>query len=311
LNYASGRNSFKLACDTLSMNPLPASDVEAVDTLLRFVAWGSAYRSLRASTLSQYVAAVRHMWHRSILRRDPSAGSPLVSSYLSAVQATDKRPALFRHPFPPDWLPHACARSPDPVIKLAFLIGFSFFLRVSEYCSTPEHGSVLRRRHLFVRNGCLVLDIPHSKTDKVRRGSWHQRQGTGGTLCPVTAYLEYAAAHPDAPPDSVGLVWLDGRPLSAARFNLIIKEVANFFGADESLYSSHALRSGGVTAFSRAGAPVDLCIREGRWSSIAGLLKYLRLDSSAAAGYTAGMLEGGGAPAALAPRPPLDVIAPR
>jgi hypothetical protein len=287
------------------MEPLPDSQRGAVDTLLRFIGFMAGAMDLRATSMSNYVAAVRHFWHRA-LRCDPSAGSPLPSDLISAFGAADTRAPLFRRAFPAAWLPYACSLSDDPVVALAFTVGFSFFFRVSEYCTTPEWGAILRAKHLFVVDGRLVADVPFSKTDFERRGSRHARDATGCAQCPVALFERYRTERGAPDPDSPALVWRSGRPFTSDHLNRLIKTVASHFGADPLLYSSHSLRSGGVTAMHAAGADPVLLVREGRWASIEGLFKYLRMDATAASSFTAGML---GSVSVAAPSRP--VVPPR
>lgn len=273
----------------MKTSPHPVNHRDAVDALLRFIAYMNCVMDLRASTMSNYVAAVRHYWHRAV-RSDPSAGSPLPSDLISALGAADTRAPLFRRSFPATWLPYACSLSDDPVVTLAFTIGFSFFFRVSEYCTTPEHGAILRVKHLFVEAGRLIVDVPYSKTDIERRGSRHARDATGCSLCPVTAFERYIAERGPADLDAPALVWRTGRPFTSADINCLIKTVAAHFNADPLLYSSHSLRAGGVTAMHAAGADTLVLVREGRWASTEGLFKYLRMDATTAAAFSFGML---------------------
>jgi len=119
----------------------------------------------------------------------------------------------------------------------------------------------------------------------------------------VALWHAYAAAHPRAAPESPAFVFLDGRPVSDTAVNNFIKSVAAARGADPLLYSSHSMRAGGVSAMYSAGADVALLIREGRWASIEGLLKYLRMDPTAAAHLAGRMV-------LPAPHAPLPVFQP-
>lgn len=244
---------------------------------------------LRARTMSTYVAAVRHYWHRAV-RCDPSAGSPLPSDLIASFAVADTRAPLYRRAFPAAWLRYACSLSDDPVVPLAFLVGFSFFFRVSEYCTTSAYGTVLLARHLFVEGGRLIADVAHSKTDQERRGSRHARDATGCDLCPIAAFERYRAERGPVNADAPALVWRSGRAFTSDDINRLIKTVAAHFGADPLLYSSHSLRAGGVTAMHAAGAETLVLVREGRWASIEGLLKYLRMDATTAAAFSSGML---------------------
>lgn len=293
MSYASGRAAFQLFCSLLGHDPRPSTDRAAVDLLLRFVEFLHNDRGLRSNTISTYTAAVRHWWHRE-LRCDPSAGSRLPSALLRTITASSDLPPLFRRNFMSDWLPFSFELSDDPVVALAFVVGFSFFLRVSEYLTVSRDGAAvtqLRWAHIWVHDDALWLDIVKSKTDLERRGSRHSRISCGGALCPVGLFLRYAASRPSPPdPASPAFAWADGRPFTADQFNALIKRAVARGGADPLLYSSHSMRSGGVTAMHAAGASIPVLIREGRWASIDGLMKYLRLDPYVGSVFTGPML---------------------
>jgi hypothetical protein len=276
-------------CDAFGLNPFPSNPRSATDLLLRFIAYMSQVHNLRSSTMSGYVTHVRHMWHRSDLRRDPSEGSPLPGQFLGSLGKLDTRPPLFRRAFPAPWLTFAAGLSPDPVVRLAFSIGFLFFLRVSEYCTTDGDARLLSR-HITIVNDCLVLDIVISKTDLLRRGSIHQRKAIPGHfLCPVASYQAYRASRPYNASEPA-LMCSDGRPFTADMLNALIKITAAHFGFLPLYFSSHSLRSGGATALHRAGAGVEILMREGRWASIESVFFYLRLDSVTAAAFSTTML---------------------
>ena len=311
MNYSSGRNAFALACNALGLDPLPATQRDATDVLLRFIGYMSAVLHLRASTMQGYVAAVRYMWHRSSLRCDPSAGSPLPASLISTFASSDTRTPLFRRHFERAWLLRALTLSDDPVVPLALVVGFTFFLRVSEYC-TVQGKHVLTRAGLVAYPDGIGLNIERSKKDQERRGSKHRRRMCGGPLCPLALLHRYLATRPPGPPDGPALVWRDGRPFTSDQLNGIIKDAVRLCGTDPLLYSSHSLRSGGVTAMHAAGATVDVLIREGRWVSIEGLLKYLRLDDVPGSLFTGAMLYDLASSVVGVPRPPpIDTITRR
>lgn len=336
MSYGSGRACFFAACDALGLTPDPPGHRESVDVLLRFIAYMSVARQLRAGTMSNYLAAVRHLWHRT-LRFDPSAGSPLPHALVASLGALDTRSPLFRRAFPRSWLLTAFSLSDDPVVPLAFVLGFVFFLRVSEYTSTPtghrddssDDESVasqtgpfapvrtprwLHTSDLAVHDGRVIIDIRRSKTDTARRGSRHARDATGGALCPVALLLRYLAERGTRDPDSPALAWRNGRAFTAADLNSLIKVAAAQHNSDPLLYSSHSLRAGGVTEMhaemSRRGS-VDLMVlvREGRWASVEGLLKYLRMDATVASSLSGGML--GDAPTCSSSAPPPNAVPPR
>lgn len=258
----------------------------------------------RTSSMRGYRSAVLHYW-RTML---PDSHIPYAKMHRSSLllrhytAISDLEP-LHRHPFPAPWLPTAPPQHIDSVESFAILLGFVFFLRVSEYCSTHKHGSRLCVDNLTVITlpsgiEALCLTIRKSKTDLVGAGSVHLREATGCAHCPVRRFRAYAATRPDSRPDAPALQWRDGRPFSDAHLNITVKALVRSHGHADDFFSSHSLRSGGASAGLAAGMSDALLMREGRWKSISSLLTYVRLACHAGATTTAALVGGTAVPAA-------------
>jgi len=258
----------------------------------------------RTSSMRSYRSAVLHYW-RTML---PDSPIPYAKMHRSALllrhytAISDLEP-LHRHPFPAPWLPTSPPPQADPVESFAVLLGFVFFLRVSEYCLTAKHGSRLRVDNLTVvtlpsGTEALCLSIRKSKTDLVGAGSIHLREATGCANCPVRRFKAYAATRPGSRPDDPALQWRNGRPFTDAHLNVTVKAIARSHGHADDFFSSHSLRSGGASAGLAAGMSDALLMREGRWKSISSLLTYVRLACNAGASATAALINGTALPLA-------------
>lgn len=255
-----------------------------------FIEWMAALE-YRPGTVDHYVTAVRHFWITAT-GSDPSFGRKRPGLLIRDYRARCTLEPLFRRAFEAHWLHHGLRYS-DPVVPLALYIGFVFFLRVSEYCTTESTGCRLSVRHLnLLPDGDLAIEIPVSKTDTVHRGSSHRRKPVEGALDHRLLYAAYAATRPNNAPDAPALQWRDGRPLTDADINRIIKEIVSAAGQDPQFYSSHSLRSGGATAAAAAGFPDSWIMREGRWEALESLSTYLRASAQCFADMTAKLLFG-------------------
>ena len=198
---------------------------------------------------------------------------------------------LHRQPFAAAWVPEQPDKG-DTVASFAVLLGFLFFLRVSEYCSTSAHGARLTVDGLSIIDTpdgeALQLTIRRSKTDQVGRGSVHIRGATGCSRCPVAAFRRYVATRRHTAASAPALQWRDGRPFTDAHLNDAVKALVSAHGSSPDFFSSHSLRVGGACAAMAAGRSDAWMLREGRWKSIESLHTYIRLASSF--GATADML---------------------
>ena len=305
MNYASGRDAYLALIDAYTPSGLSALPVDAAaaDRALCLFAMHLYDSGYRASTMRNYRSAVLHLWKISLSASHPAIhaisvphGLPNSSLLLRHYTATSDLEPLHRHPFPAQWLLPQPPSAEDPVTAFAVLLGFLFYLRVSEYTTTAAHGARLAVEHLRVVTlpdgvtEALHLTIAKSKTDIVKRGSSHVRAATGGPRCPVACYRHYVATRRGSRPDAPALQWRDGRAFTDAHLNAAIKSIAAANNAAPDFFSSHSLRSGGVTAALSTGLDQAIAMREGRWLSVTSLVTYIRLAECLGAGATAAMV---------------------
>lgn len=301
-NYRSGREAFIALAREYGEDPLP-TDTRTADNLLCALAYHMMESGYRASSMRVYRSSVLHFWRTKL----PDSTIPYAKMHRSSLllrhyTAISELEPLHRHPFPAPWLPTAPPPHDDPIESFAVLLGFVFFLRVSEYCVTAKHGARLRVDNLAVvtlpsGKEALSLTIRKSKTDLVGEGSIHLREATGCANCPVQRFKTYAATRPHSQPDAPALQWRDGRPFTDAHLNVTVKAIVRAHGHADDFFSSHSLRSGGASAGLAAGMSDALLMREGRWKSITSLLTYVRLACHAGAGATAALVSATAIPA--------------
>ena len=305
MNYGSGRDAYlalvhAYAASGMTALPTDASTADRYLSLFAMHLYDSGYRS---STMLCYRSAVLHFWRISLPASHPviaatstTRGLPQSALLLRHYTAISTLEPLHRHPFPAQWLLPQPPPSEDPVTAFAVLLGFLFYLRVSEYATTAAHGARLAVEHLRVvtlSDGvteALQVTISTSKTDLVKRGSTHVRAATGGTFCPVARFRHYAATRRDSHSGAPALQWRDGRAFTDAHLNAGITSIAVANGAAPDFFSSHSLRSGGVAAALATGLDQAIAMREGRWLSVTSLVTYIRLASNLGAGATAAMV---------------------
>jgi integrase len=100
-------------------------------------------------------------------------------------------------------------------------------------------------------------------------------------VCGFCALLEYIAQRRNLYASSYLFQWEDGRVVSQDHVRKTIKTMCAAEGMDESLYSSHSLRSGGATALAAMGVPTELIQRLGRWSPASFTLQTVYLKPNA------------------------------
>ena len=257
---------------------------------------------LRHATIKNYVDSTRHLWRMRL-----PGGSAIAS-------ARFYRPALLirswscssglapchKHPLPAGWLRHALAH-PDPVYPLLAVCAFLFMTRASELSRSQTTGCRLASDQLYVADNKLFIFVGTSKTNKAE-GSLHERQATGGPLCPVALFNCYAASRPDARANAPALQWLSGKAVATSDITQLAKALAAAAGADPTLFSSHSFRSGGASAAFAQGMSDGWVMREGRWRSIKSMLTYIRMASAAGAMATSTMLSSSFVPHLAKPR---------
>ena len=113
----------------------------------------------------------------------------------------------------------------------------------------------------------LQVTIKASKTDPFRQGVTLFIGVSGGTLCPVSAVLNYMVARGSSPGPL--FTWDDGRYLTRESFVARVRSALSAAGYRGKDYAGHSFRIGATTTASRCGVQDSLIKTLGRWESAA------------------------------------------
>ena len=265
--------------------PFPVSEA----SLCAFVA-SLARQGLAPGSIRTYLAAVRHA---QVVRGLPEprqhSSLPRLQLLQSGVrrdraergQATP-RPRLPITPPILRRLKSSWGRGPDDVMLWAVSVTCFFgFFRAGEL-TVPSQSAFDPRVHLtwgdITREGghppaWARVFLKRSKTDQFGRGVAIYLGATGDDLCPVTALLEYVAVRGVS--QGPFFRFVDGTPLTKARFVSRVRAALERAGVPCRLYSGHSFRIGAATTAAEKGVQDSTIQALGRWSSTA-FLSYIR-----------------------------------
>jgi len=139
-NYASQRANYAVFCARYSLHTsfdspyhIPATAHAAVTVALAFLSH-EAMRGLSSSSLNSAIWGLRRLWACSPPHfADLSVGDHAISRSLKALRAACTTPVSHKLALPPSTLRHLPALdAAEPVAALTIMLGFAFFLRVSE-----------------------------------------------------------------------------------------------------------------------------------------------------------------------------------
>ncbi len=254
--------------------------------LILFVAFLS--RSGRtAQTARVYLAGVR--WLHLLHRADISAfrGQRLAAALQGLHRLTAKPATKSRTPitlgqlrrFKEQLFTTTCLADVDKkMLWAAVSLAYFGLLRVSEYTSQGprkfDPTRTLIRSRVTLREDAVVVHLPESKTDQLRKGADVTAGLTGDDLCPTNAVKDYVRATPRAKMDMPFFFFSAGNFLTPGDINFWLRR---FISAST---TSHSLRIGGTTAAAEAGAETWQILAGGRWRSNA-YQRYIRPSSTA------------------------------
>ena len=162
---------------------------------------------------------------------------------------------------------HACTivESEKIVFRASLLLAFYGFMRSSEYLSTPYNSdSFLRRKDVKLLSDRVKLRLRRTKTSQfapVFVNIFRQES----MWCPVRELHTYLAS---VRPANDGALFLSfGKPLSAKRFNFLLREGTRSAGLNPRHFSSHSIRSGAASSAADKETLGYVIQRMGRWSS--------------------------------------------
>ena len=259
---------------------------------------------LKASTISNYLAGVRHHLIGRNVAVDFLAAS-LVVSAKSALSLMCRQRVAVREtsalPFTRDLIERFVqSGSFDNPRHLGTVIALNLahllLLRVSEYVVTESNHYLRSNDVLFLCGGqyypshdvpehlwdCIegvIIDIRSAKNDSAGRGHrFFFRRRLNGFNCICSLLVRWsriALLQPNQPFFTYRSLWR----LGAQHISAAVKYTAAAAGLDYTRYSAHSLRYGGASALAAANMPTYVIQRLGRWKSLA-FLQYIHFSKA-------------------------------
>ena len=260
-------------CHQHHLQPLPTSE----DTILRYMAYCYS-RKLSAATIQVYISAVAY------LQAINGLPAPDVATYrikLAIRAIKDLGPA-----------PTKCAPVTFQLLQyivgnvvqgdngklFAAMLSLGFFgaLRGAEYAAVHIQNGVLLAPRLqdiqfVVYDGVYGLLYTIHKSKTVSVPITIAIGCSGHVICAVCMMTEYLQSKPASllHPQSYLFTFKDGRPVTKAHLNSVIKQQIQSLNLDCSNYSTHSLRAGAAMTANQLGFNEDDIKQLGHWKSLA------------------------------------------
>ena len=278
-------------CLPLNLQPLPASE----DTLILFATHLAQTRA--HSTIKTYLVGVRHL-HVIHGLNNPLEDKLRLQQVLRGihrVKPNKKCPRLPVTPFIMSAIKQSLDRHPSfdaTMLWAACCMGFFGFMRCGEF-TVASQAAYDSNKHLsaadvavdsHVNPTMLAVTLKQSKTDQFGNGVTIYLCLTKGSICPVTAILQYLAIRP--PTEGPLFITEQGSPLTKQLFIRRIREALHQANIDSSHYKGHSFRIGAATTAAVCGLNEGPIKALGRWSSAAYQL-YIRIPPAELAGISA------------------------
>jgi len=252
------------------LEAFPAKDIHVALYLQHF---GNSRQS--KSAVEEACNAIA--WMHSTVGLPPPTASTFVKANLEGLQRLLAKPTVKKAPITPvmlDEMLKDASRSrslSDLRLTTACLLAYAGFLRFNELVS-------IRPCDITIQGDKMIIRIPHSKTDQLRKGDEVIISRTGHTTCPVAALESYLSRTGTLLSDQRFLF----RPISKSAksetlrpsgsisytcLRELFKKKLSELGYDPEIYGLHSLRAGGATAAANNGVPDRLFKRHGRWRS--------------------------------------------
>ena len=139
--------------------------------------------------------------------------------------------------------------------------------------------SRIRRNDIFFNEGFVVIKVPKSKSDQLRRGDKVVISELPSPACPVKLLKKYLTKL-QIPPDSRDLIFrpiskgknsckliAPNKPISYSTMRQAFWRDLKTTGADPSKFGLHSLRSGGASMAANSGVSDRVFERHGCWKS--------------------------------------------
>lgn len=273
-SYNSAVNSYLTFCKLHNLAPEPSPD-----TFSLYVTWQSAH--IDPKSVDSYLSGICNNLEPYYPDVRKIRKSLIVSRTLKGAKRRHGRAVKRKSPLLLSHLNEICAdlsnsANHDDILFLTLLLcGFSGLHRLGELTDSDNpklRNSAKTIRRASVREGGdhFTYVLPGNKTDAVFEGSKIVVTRFRGAPDPRVHFLTYLKSR-DAKFRLYPQLWLkaDGSVPTRPWF---LKRMKHYVVGD---YAGQSLRAGGATALAEAGAPPDLIMAAGRWSSEA-FRRYIR-----------------------------------
>ena len=216
-------------------------------------------------------------WAHSTAGLPTPTTSPFVKATLEGMQRLLARPVVKKAPITPAMLEDMVEDAKknrslaDLRLTTACLLSYAGFLWFNELVNT-------RLCDITIDKEKMVLYIPHSKTDQLRKGDELVIARTQNRTCPVAMLESYLLETGTLLSDQRRLF----RPICKSKkseklrksgsisyscLRDLFKKKLKDLGYNSDEFGLHSLRAGGATAAANSGVPDRLFKRHGRWKS--------------------------------------------
>jgi integrase len=295
-NYSTAEGLLRKCCREKGIEwELPVRD----STVISFVLWLAFDRGVSSATISNYLSGVRnlHVVNNVVCPELRSEQVELLLKGKKNWEQAVKREAGVsnRRPVTPDILRLLKARISDSDLLLidkkmvwtvCTVLFFGAFRGHELLCkgeSTFDPAFTLLFEDVKIRREAgsdekwLEFKIKAPKEDKAGKVTVVDVYQSVPELCPVRAFVRWREAGPPAVNGQPLFRWAEGKPLTAAALNRLLKErLEGFVEGAGKWFTTHSFRTGAASWLGAVGVEDAEVQALGRWSSRA-FEEYLRL----------------------------------
>lgn len=262
--------SYKNFCRQTGLAYWPPTLCSVVQYLVHLSSSGLAY-----STARSYLSAISY--HCKLQGIDDPTSEFLITKLLQGMkrlnQKSDRRLPITKNMLEKIILilPCTCTNSYEAdLFAAAFSLAFHGLFRVGELTvhSRIPNNTVLKRENLTLDpvKQLLLINIQHSKTDQVGKGTILQLEKLEGAICPFKLVEKYLSVRPRV----AGPLFchFDTSPLTRYQFTAVLtKAITRLQIPEHTRYKSHSFRIGASTELAMRGFSSETIKKCGRWKS--------------------------------------------
>lgn len=244
--YTAPQKQFYKFCMETGLNPLPAS----TNTVLLFLTH-LHNKGLSYNTCHVYLSAVKsmHILHDVV---PPNLSNARIRLALKAIkkkcpEPQCKKPITFNI-LQKIWSLLKGAKN-EKCIKAILALSFFGGLRGSEYLSTIHKKGPKLKNVWFTKNKSLTMHYSVTRSKTKTHGFVVPYKCSGHEVCAVCAMEAYLAEKQQLTPlsENSNLFEIQGKQVTKAMFNSILKKILHSMGANTQGYSLHSIRYGAAT----------------------------------------------------------------